>query len=228
MKINIHDNHSFTTEYTIKSEIGDMDINRYCIEIEGILFAQKDDSRDENEKVKIGKFQAFKLFLIEEKYSTFDIFDCRQEVRDFEEIFDFEENDFKSDIRDFYKDVVEGCNILILNRIEILPEFQGYGLSKSWMKQILLNFSTDCGLVVAKSFPLQLENIEDEERSRRIMSDWGKKMGYLEKDKDVVKMKTSLMKYHKSMGFQTIPKISEELIFLNPAFINKKMAEIEY
>lgn len=226
MKIDIHKNHSFSTEYTIKSEIGDMDINRYCMEIKGVLFAQKDDTEDE--KVKIGKFQAFKLFLTEEEYSTFDIFDCRHEVRDFEEIFDFKKNELKAAIRNFYDDEVNGFNILILSRIEILPEFQGDGLSKSWMKQILLNFSTDCGLVVAKSFPLQLENIEDEERSRRIMSDWGKKMGYLEKDKDVVKMKASLMKYHKSMGFQTIPKISKELIFLNPAFINKEMAEIKY
>jgi hypothetical protein len=59
----IHEDYSFSTKYTIKSEIGDIDNYRYCLKIKGKLFATKDD---ENEKVCIGKFRAFKLLVNDE------------------------------------------------------------------------------------------------------------------------------------------------------------------
>jgi GNAT superfamily N-acetyltransferase len=135
-------------------------------------------------------------------------------------VYDFEENDFVQPIRDFYDDLWEN-DILILNRIEIFPEYRGMGIGKHLIKDLYNNFIQGCALFVLKCFPLQAEaGTLDRHKEHAI------KMGYLDFEKDKAKSFKKLHSYYKSIGFLNIPSISKEYMFMNPIVKNKKFQSI--
>ena len=61
-------------------------------------------------------------------------------------------------------DDIYDLNMLIIHRIRILPEFRGRGIGKLVIRRSIQQFCRDCGLVVLRAKPYQLElgNKEDE------------------------------------------------------------------
>lgn len=92
-------------------------------------------------------------------------------------------------------------NILIIDRIEILPKYRGNNLTKSIIKQSMTIFSNKTFVTILKSFPLQLEPLTPREGNN-----WKKGMSLTSLEINEQLAKDSLMNYYKSLGFLQIDK----------------------
>jgi hypothetical protein len=96
----------------------------------------------------------------------------------YETLFDPHTDELRKDVKKLLGDVTFR-NILVINRVEILPAYRGMGLGLATIWNIIRRHSAGCGIVALKAFPFQfraggwsglLGELEE--------SDWNKKMGY--------------------------------------------------
>ena len=66
-------------------------------------------------------------------------------------------------------------NILVITRVEILPEYRGIGIGLATVWRLIRHHSAECGIVVLKAFPFQFKARRLSDLEER---DWNKKMGY--------------------------------------------------
>lgn len=215
------DDISTEVTYRISSCLGIIEETRYDQNIFGDIIEVDGYGNKLND---IGQIKANKLLLGEAANngcSIFSVVDMDPETLEMGEVvYDFQENDFVHSIRDFYDDLWE-TDILILSRIEIYPEYRGMGIGKYFIKDMYNNFIQGCGLFVLKCFPLQAEaGLYDRHKDRAI------KMGYEGFEKDQSKAFKKLHSYYKSLGFENIPSIKKEYMFMNSKLKNKKFQGI--
>jgi hypothetical protein len=162
---------------------------------------------DNYEEILIGKVELIYCDLelgSNNECSPFDIMDCHSETTldCYHILFDETTEKLKSNI-DTKLDVedipISNPNILIIDRIEILPEYRGKSLTKSIIKQSLTIFSNKTFVTILKSFPLQLEFFNSSEDNN-----WAKKMSLTLFDIKEEIAKENLMNYYKSLGFLQI------------------------
>lgn len=220
------ENLSFTTEYNVASCLGDVDVNRFCQEINGNLIAR--NYEDETEQTIIGKLTGFKILLdegVNNDWNAYDIFDAQRTIFSIAEIiYDFETDSWNKKIEKFYDNNIVENDLLILDRIEILPAYKGFGIGKRWIKDFYMNFSQEVSLFVLKAFPLQLE--ADAALGQNM--EWREKMNYSNDEQNEKKANAKLLNYYKSIGFQLIPKLSKDILFINPCLSNKKLDKIVF
>ena len=93
-------------------------------------------------------------------------------------LFDPHSNELRKGVKELLGDVTFR-NILVINRVEILPAYRGMGIGLSTLLDIIQRHSAGCGIVALKAFPFQFRSGS---RSGRLSfleeSDWNKKMGY--------------------------------------------------
>ena len=215
--------YSFAIDYSLSSEIGNVGIARYIKEINGKIY----HTTEHDEKIEVGKFNCTKLLVGQSEsngYSRGDLFDYSDVgIEILSNFFDIEKDgDFLPEYADLFMDLLPE-SILILERMEILPEFKGIGLGKIIGKNIIHDFhSLDC-LVVFKAFPLQLEgtNVLGVNKTFR------EKMGYENLLQDEKKAKISLNNYHKSRGFLNLPNGRKDIFYYNPTLINNRFDSID-
>ena len=92
-------------------------------------------------------------------------------------------------------------NILVINRVEILPPYRGMGLGLATMWDLIRRHSAGCGIVALKAFPIQFRagRLSDLEES-----DWNKKMGYDPYSYAVEFAHEKLIFHLKKLGFEPI------------------------
>lgn len=218
------ENINLSTEYRIASYLGDQDSYRFLQTIEGELKI----SDDMGNCIKtIGKLIGKKLLLSEAINYNLDIesiFDNESHTFEIGElIYNFADQDWSENIRDKYDDQIQENNLLILSRIEILPEYQKQGIGKKWIKDFYLNFIQGCGLMVLKVFPLQYESNHTLGRDKN----WCDEMGYEKMNKNEDSFE-SLLQFYLKVGFEVFPDISKKYVFINPILRNKKFEKIEF
>jgi GNAT superfamily N-acetyltransferase len=219
-----HEDYEFKIEYNIESALGDLGETRFCQNIHGKLLANL--SYDGTNESLVGKLFGRKLLLDDALNADFDfygIFDNYSSTFDIGEvIFDFESGDYKKILLEHYENTVSHLNLLILERIEILPDFRKNEIGKKFLKDFYNNFHQGCDLVVLKVFPIQLEFDSPLGRDEF----WHKKMEYnnLEKDEELAKYK--LLNFYTKMGFEFIPELSDDLVFICPPLKNEKLDAI--
>ena len=95
-----------------------------------------------------------------------------------ETLFDPRTDELRKDVKELLGEV-PFRNILVINRIEILPSCRGMGLGLATIWKIIQLHSAGCGIVALKAFPFQFRvkgwsgRLSDLEES-----DWNEKMGY--------------------------------------------------
>ena len=85
--------------------------------------------------------------------------------------------------------------------------------------EFIFHFESSCGLFVIQAYPLQFEPEEKK------TCDWQEQLhlnSFPSNEKIAIKQ---LRTYYKSFGFDEIPGC-KDLLFYNPALINKKMSDI--
>jgi hypothetical protein len=70
-------------------------------------------------------------------------------------------------------------NVLVINRVEILPAYRGMGIGLAAIWDIIQRHSAGCGIVALKAFPYQFRSGSKSGRLSFLEeSNWNKKMGY--------------------------------------------------
>lgn len=110
----------------------------------------------------LGKFRAYYVDVdrtVNEGFSVFDVLDTESQAHEYHHaIFGSNCPDFSDDVQHLIGFDILGSNLLILDRLELLPEHRGKDLGLKVMAHIINRFSQGAGLVAIKPFPLQLEN----------------------------------------------------------------------
>lgn len=171
------------------------EIEDYATCIEGSIF-------DDNDTLA-GKLRLFYLDLgaiLETNISVFNLFDIRSETAPFySALIDTETGDFRSDLESTLGEYILGLNLLIIDRIEILPEFRGKKLGLECLRLCLQQYARDCGVVALKCLPLQFECAEMGEPA------WCRRMELGKLSRDHKRSSAKLRKYYATLGFKVLP-----------------------
>lgn len=128
--------------------------------------------------------------------SVFDIFDYTQETCDYyAAIFDGRTLDPCPELRRLFKGEVWPGNTLILDRLEIMPEFRGYNLGLAVMPRLIERFGAGAGVVAIKPFPLQRELTGQEEDK------WRQKMRGDDFEQNLPRATARLRRHYVKLGF---------------------------
>ena len=96
----------------------------------------------------------------------------------YETLFDPRTDELRKDVKELLGGITFR-NILVINRVEILPAYRGMGIGRAAIWDIIQRHSAGCGIVALKAFPYQFRSGSKSGRLGFLEeSDWNKKMGY--------------------------------------------------
>ena len=174
-----------------------MDDYSTCLEVTVTCLDKKG-----NERI-IGKVRLFYLDLgavFETNDSVHDLFDIRSETAPFySALIDHKTGDFKSNLETILGEYICDLNVLIVDRVEILPEFRGKKIGLASLVWCLRQYARECGVVALKCFPLQFECAEMGEPA------WRREMQFGKLSRDRKRSLAKLKKHYGSLGFKVLP-----------------------
>jgi hypothetical protein len=117
-----------------------------------------------------------------------------------ETLFDPHTNELRKDVKELLGDVTFR-NILVINKVEVLPVYRGMGIGLATIWNLIERDSAGCGIVALKAFPFQFRTgrLSDLEES-----DWNKKMGYDPYSYTLEFAHEKLIFHIKKLGFKRI------------------------
>jgi GNAT superfamily N-acetyltransferase len=92
-------------------------------------------------------------------------------------------------------------NVLILDRLEIRPQYRGRGLGLAVILRLIERFSAGTGLVALKAFPLQFEHEALSKPNR-----WQGSMVLTAFSEDEQASRAALQQYYSRLGFAAMPR----------------------
>ena len=203
----------------VSSAMVDEGTDNYLIEVNGAILASGDDA----ENILAGKPRLFYADIEEASRAGYDlslILDVRAETSPFIQLFDPKTREFKESVRRIADDPTTP-NLMILDRIEILPAFRGKGLGPASLYRSIQQYGHGCGLIALKCFPLQFE------AARRSGPDeWDQKMGTAEMGRNRRACRIKLETYYSRLGFERVTRT--ELMVMNPDFIRPGLSELGF
>lgn len=166
-----------------------------------VLGIGEDDSRS-----RIGKFRAQYVDVgraMNKREAIFDVLDCHSSstVEYFEPIFGENSPCFSEAVEEVTNGEADGCNLLILDRLELLPMFRGHNIGLKILRHMMVRFSPGAGLIALKAFPLQLE-CESTDAEERI---WREQLGLETFVQDEKLSISKLQSYYSKLGFRLLP-----------------------
>ncbi len=173
------DHYRVQVEFKLSASLPEDPIEEdFLHEISGQILARCDDDEDGEEA---GTFHASLVQFNEAMKAGIDTLRIGDgisgEVAEYWEcLFDMNTGHLKPDIRVEYETV--GCNLLIIDFIEVYPKFRGHGIGSAGVQKIVDVFGAGCALVAGTPYPLQftpaftsdpdkLEKLQAPESSRK-------------------------------------------------------------
>ena len=149
----------------------------------------------------IGKFRVYYVDVeraMNQREPIYQVFDGHSaEVEEyFEPIFESEGYDFSENLLEAVSHEVSGLNLLILDRLEILPQYRRKKLGLTILHHMIERFSAGASIVAMKPFPLQFEPIRDEGKKK-----WRDRMRLDQFPKDENIAIEKLYNYYRKLGF---------------------------
>lgn len=210
-------------KYSFCSGTGELEGERYIQNVFVEIYASDIDADDD--EVLIGKSR-LKLMLInqaiEDHFSLSQLFDTDPDLFFVgDQVFDLENEDICQIVQDKYPECCLNSNICVLERLVLIPEYRGYGISQKVIKDAIFHFMTACGLFVIHPFPLQFE-------AEHCMGEdtWEDKNWYKGFEQDEKKAFKQLTAFYQKLGFEKIKGL-ESLLFYCPFYKNKKLDKID-
>lgn len=172
--------------------------DRFLTRFEGVILAQDENEQD----CQVGYCKATQIRLdaaLNAGYSYFDLFDVEGSLLEIAETLMEDLSDFSNDLYEKYVDHVPNITgLLIIDRVEILPQYRGNSYGLLTLKLILshLAFGSEC-LAVLKAYPLQFEN---QDLKDSLSEESRKALGNFSCNLDEGRQK--LVKYYSKAGFE--------------------------
>ena len=131
----------------------------------------------------------------------FDVFDSSVQIFDYYyHLYDRNSSYFSGRVMKLLNYEVWDSNILILDRIELLPQFRGQGHGLKVLRHMIDRFGAGAALVTIKPFPLQFEAVRSDPDKDKWRSQL--KLDELTKSKPIGTKK--LFDYYRQLGFRRI------------------------
>lgn len=187
-----------SVKYEISSSLCD-DPENWVTEITGDVICYEEDETEQ----LVGRARVFYVdadYALDDGYPPEYILDMQSETAPYiEALYDLESGEFNSNVRK-----ILGCesfnpNVVIIDRIEILPGYRGKGLSRKIINETVRLFGARAELVALQSFPLQFES-----KTYNTPSAWEAKMNLRALGRNEVEACKVLSSHYKSLGFQDL------------------------
>jgi GNAT superfamily N-acetyltransferase len=194
-----------------ESEIED-DFEGCFIRVSGELFHQAENGKE----TLAGRVELIYLDLGTAMELSLDLFDLFDQDASSEEYFDI----LVDSETGYWKDPLEEApgNLLILNRLEILPSYRGRKVGLAVLNRCIQQFAHD-SLVVLKCWPLQLQLQENEPPT-----EWQRQLELGSFDPDERAGIERLRTYYSSLGFRSLSQ--PEFMYLNPEFRHPRLRKL--
>ncbi|MDQ0024336.1 GNAT superfamily N-acetyltransferase [Variovorax paradoxus] len=191
---------TLSIEFKHEFVVDDREPSRYVKDIEGSVYVHY-----ENSKVKAGRFAVFVIdaeAAVNEQEDVFDCFDHSERTVDYFDLY-LPHLDFKPKVVKLLTGGERWApNILILDRLEILPRFRGRGVGLRTLRWLQFQFGTGCGIVAMKPFPLQFEGGKPSENAGKASF---VKLGLDSFDNNFDRALGKLRAYYAKLGFVRVP-----------------------
>lgn len=221
---------NFKVIFNFESVLCSNEPHDYIKEIEAQLVIQNISTPDKN--VIVGVANIYKVELgraMNERQSTTEIFDSyNDELFDYyETLFDLESEEFNLNLEKLAEPGM-GSDLLIIDKVEILPKYRGMNLGLVLAQEAISNLSGGCQYVTLRPFPLQFgphkkipankkaalkydlfDRIEKKAFSK-LRNHWGK-LNFVRVGKSNVFIKSP----------ESLPHINIENLFKTPASVEK-------
>lgn len=155
---------------------------------------------DDYKQKTAARCRYFFINLEDSSYPAYYILDILGELEPFVDLYDNETSFFCEKLLKKFKHELWHSNILIIDRLEVLPKYRGMGLGKTMIEDAIKLFSNKTDIVALKAFPLQLEAEPND------MSTWQKLMKFDRLEQDSKKAIKQLRQFYKSLGFKQFEK----------------------
>lgn len=167
----------------------------------GTLFNVDDNNGD---KELVGRFGLCYVDVgraVNEGISLLEVLDSFDHTMEYyDPIFGGNDPDFGDQLLKVLDHDISGSNLLILDRLEILPKFRGKGLGLSIMREMMKRFSAGAAVVAIKPFPLQCELEPHRDEAKKWRSEMG--LSHLPQNERLATKK--LCDYYSKLGFRRL------------------------
>lgn len=207
-------------QYSHNTLVDDREPGRFVKEIDGVILNQIDDVRT----VRIGRFSVMVIDVesaVNERESTFDIFDYSSRTIDYYSLYT-PDMDFRPKVLAALQGGERWApNMLVLERLEILPKYRGQGAGLRVLRWLHFHFGMGCGIVVMKPYPLQFEGGEPHENANETTFK-RLRLGAFTAEFEPARKK--LRDYYGRLGFRLVK--GTEYMVADPFFAVRSLEEI--
>ena len=180
---------------------------RYIIEInaEYKVFEEDEETQEDEKIIAKSKFKYIDVdFALKEEYNCFDLFDSYSTTLEhYYALYDGKNLDklkFSCKVMELFKSkTISSLNILIVERLEILPEYRGKNISNKIIDEISRLFGKS-SFIALKSYPLQMECKREDDK----VNSWEKDMQLDRCEQDEKKARKKLQDYYVKLGFKYV------------------------
>ena len=130
---------------------------------------------------------------------VFDIFDAHSDSTAdyYDSLFDPDTVGFGENLQQLFNYEIFEQGVLIIDRLELLPNYRGQNLGLIIMRGLMQRFSLGAGVVAIKPFPLQFEHEPSTEREDR----WRNELQLSNFTKSERTATQKLRRYYRKLGF---------------------------
>lgn len=208
----------FSTSATLSDEF-----ENCIIHLTGLI---KTFANNDFNEITIGVIEAYYLDIetaLDNDYVIFEIFDAEKDFTSYyHALFDANKMFFKDEITEEFDVNIIFLNLLILEKLEILPDFRGKKIGLAAIYRTIKQFGHACGLVAMIPDPLQFslyKNADDDD-------EWFKKMNFSDFSTDKNVALNKLRSYYKKLGFRQLK--NSDIFVLNPNIRNPTLEDIGF
>ena len=209
-------------EYSFDSTLSKIDTDRYVNAYKVAIYSE-DHLYDPIKRTLIGKAELSLVLLtlmMNQQVDYYLVFDNTQFLNELgATIIDYEDNSLRAPLSN--EEGADNSNLLVIDRLELLPNWRKKSIGKKIIKDIIWRFSGCFGLVMLKAFPLQQEFQYAQDQK----SHWEKEMQMTDFSQDEEFSNYKVFAYYQSLGFSQFE--NTDYFYMNSACINAKFEAIE-
>ena len=126
-------------------------------------------------------------------------------------ILDFDKDDLKECILEYYNFNFIGHELLIIDQLVIFEKYRGKGIGTLVLEDLFLRHGGNCRLVVMEAEPMQFQPLRDRQK------EWNEKLNLKSLDRNYEKSKLKLLAFCQRSHMTPIEGY-EGLVFFNPGW----------